>query len=120
MIDLTAPEALAVADIYEALDNGQSSEQILQIMRDSCTSRGVKLGNVAQYIRLSVTGKTKTPPLQVIMQVMGVDRVKKRLAMSIPKNIKEHIDWLSVAYGGINYEGYQAILNRSIVRYADA
>ena len=40
---------------------------------------GVKNGDVAMNLRVAMTGRTNTPDLYSIMQVMGADMVKSRI-----------------------------------------
>lgn len=49
--------------------------KIVQIASD----HGFKNGDVAMNLRVAVTGRSNTPDLYSIMQVMGYDRVKKRI-----------------------------------------
>jgi len=110
-----ANEALAVADIYDGLETvNWNEDDIFNLIRESCAANNVKLGAVAQYIRLSITGKSRTPALQTIMWVMGRDRVRNRLRMIA--DIKgDVVDVLSVLYGGMSIDGYEAIAARNIV-----
>ena len=41
--------------------------------------KGVKNGDVAMNLRVALTGRTNTPDLYSIMQVMGADRVISRI-----------------------------------------
>ena len=47
------------------------------------TARGVKNGDVAMNLRVSLTGRTNTPDLYSIMQVMGKQMVSERVEKAI-------------------------------------
>lgn len=47
------------------------------------TTRGVKNGDVAMNLRVALTGRTNTPDLYSIMQVMGKQMIQTRIAKAI-------------------------------------
>ncbi|MFQ6739577.1 MAG: hypothetical protein ACLRFJ_02840, partial [Alphaproteobacteria bacterium] len=47
------------------------------------TARGVKNGDVAMNLRVALTGRTNTPDLYSVIQVMGENMVKARIQQAI-------------------------------------
>ena len=56
---------------------GHNVEQSLRAWSDA---QGMKFGNVAQPIRLAMTGKTASPPLFHIIWYLGKEQFAKRIA----------------------------------------
>ncbi|NLD62083.1 glutamate--tRNA ligase [Candidatus Sumerlaeota bacterium] len=56
---------------------GHNVEQSLRVWSDA---QGMKFGNVAQPIRLAMTGKTASPPLFHIIWYLGKEQFAKRIA----------------------------------------
>jgi glutamyl-tRNA synthetase len=52
-------------------------------LRDLAEKSGIKLKNIAQAIRIALTGKTVSPGLFEIMRVLGKERVEKRLKKAL-------------------------------------
>jgi len=61
----------------------QFSETDLEtLFRDLSEKHQVKLGKIAQPVRLALTGRTASPGLFEIMDILGKDRVLRRLAQA--------------------------------------
>ncbi len=56
-----------------------SKEAIHEVLQATAESQGLKLGKLAQPVRVAVTGGTISPPLDVTMVLIGRDRVLERL-----------------------------------------
>jgi glutamyl-tRNA synthetase len=54
-------------------------EAIHQVIIAVAESLGVKLGKVAQPIRVAMTGNTMSPPIDVTLELLGKEKVLKRL-----------------------------------------
>ncbi len=65
-----------------------SREHIEEVIKSYAAESALKLGDVAQPLRLAVTGRTVSPGLFEIMEILRKDRVIKRLENAI-KYIKE-------------------------------
>lgn len=65
----------------QAIENLASwnDESLHQIIEDTAKRFNVKLGKVAQPIRVAVTGSTVSPPLNVTLRLIGKQRILKRL-----------------------------------------
>ena len=60
-----------------------SQKPIEEVIKSYATGSALKLGDVAQPVRLAVTGRTVSPGLFEIMEILGKDRVIKRLENAI-------------------------------------
>ena len=60
-----------------------SQKAIEEAIKSYATGSALKLGDVAQPVRLAVTGRTVSPGLFEIMEILGKDRVIKRLENAI-------------------------------------
>lgn len=63
--------------------NHWESESIHQIIIRTAETLGVKLGKVAQPIRIAVSGSTVSPPIDVTLKLLGKERVLERLSRAI-------------------------------------
>jgi len=59
------------------------AESIHQIIINTAESLEIKLGKVAQPIRVAVTGGTVSPPIDITLQLIGKNRVRQRLDNAI-------------------------------------
>ena len=56
-----------------------SKESIHQVLANTAEIHGLKLGQLAQVVRIGVTGGTISPPIDVTMMLIGQKRVVERL-----------------------------------------
>jgi glutamyl-tRNA synthetase len=85
------PEAFAkniTADVKPALITVQAGlemltdwnkEPIHQVIVDTAEKLGVKMGKIAQPLRVAVTGDTVSPPIDITLQLLGKENVLARL-----------------------------------------
>ncbi len=66
----------AFLETYDAADDKDSWWAKIVAVAEKC---GIKNGDVAMNLRVALSGRTNTPDLYSIMNVMGGDRVKKRI-----------------------------------------
>lgn len=59
--------------------NPWNKESIHQIIKDISEKLNMKMGNIAQPLRVAVTGDTISPPIDVTLALLGRERVIKRL-----------------------------------------
>ena len=80
------PEALAplkmVREKLAVLTEWQP-EPIHQVVIDTADALEIKLGKVAQPIRVAMTGDAMSPPIDVTLQLIGKERVLARLDRAI-------------------------------------
>jgi len=70
-----------VEDLEEIpLENEKKFEEYF---RELSEKSGIKLKNIAQAVRIALTGKTVSPSLFEIMKVLGKERVEKRLKRAL-------------------------------------
>jgi glutamyl-tRNA synthetase len=78
----------ALAPLERIIENIRAMETLdherLEIMfRNTAEQLGVKLVNVAQPVRVALTGRTASPGLFEIMDILGKEQVLKRLSRAI-------------------------------------
>lgn len=56
-----------------------TKEAIHGVLASTAEANGLKIGKLAQPIRIAVTGGTVSPPIDLTMQVLGKDKVVERL-----------------------------------------
>lgn len=56
-----------------------TKENIHQAVNDTATRLGLKLGKIAQPLRIAVTGNTISPPIDITLSLMGKKKVLERL-----------------------------------------
>lgn len=80
-----ATALMMVHDKLQTLQTLQTwtKEAIHEVLATSADANGLKLGKLAQPIRVAVTGGTVSPPLDITLQLIGKERVMKRLAAAI-------------------------------------
>lgn len=66
------------AHVKNILDRNLLTEETL---KDYASSNGLKFGDLAQVIRVALTGKTISPSIFEIIEILGEDEVLKRLKM---------------------------------------
>jgi len=84
---LNLTSAALVAEFGEALGKLRAFEvagpvtaqAFKQFMDDWCRDRGIVFKDVAQAIRVALTGRSASPPLDEVMSVLGIARTVERL-----------------------------------------
>jgi glutamyl-tRNA synthetase len=61
-----------------------TAPQLEQALRDLATARGVKAGTLIHATRVCVTGRTVSPGLFEVLELLGRDRVLARLTAALP------------------------------------
>jgi glutamyl-tRNA synthetase len=78
---LLTPEAKArLADLAQFLTDAPWERADLEAwLRDYAEVKGVKLGQIAQPLRVALTGSTQSPPIDAVLAALGrteaVDRI---------------------------------------------
>jgi glutamyl-tRNA synthetase len=78
----TLPCLKDVRDAFEALD-GFTHEGLERAFKSVMEKHGLKLGKVAQPVRVSMTGKTESPGIFEVLEVVGREKALKRLDRAI-------------------------------------
>lgn len=80
-IDLSAHKELLhkTAQALETV-NDWVADEIGRVMQEVCESEGAKPRDYFQYIRVAVTGRKVSPPLNESMQILGKDTCLRRLS----------------------------------------
>ena len=77
------PEIIPVVEAFkqslEKLDSW-TDEALHQVIENTAKQFDLKLGKIAQPIRVAVTGSTVSPPLNVTLRLIGKTRTLKRIA----------------------------------------
>ena len=60
-------------------------ENVHRLIQQLSETRGEPLVKVAQPIRVALTGRTVSPPIDEVMEVLGKERVIQRLQKAIEK-----------------------------------
>ncbi|MFN4197055.1 MAG: glutamate--tRNA ligase, partial [Caldimicrobium sp.] len=70
-----------LSEILKDIDNlnFEDEKEMEDYFRKFSERRGIKLKDLAQAIRVALTGKTVSPPLFEVMKLLGKERVKNRL-----------------------------------------
>ena len=71
-----------VRTAFEALGDF-GAESIETSLRELCERKSVKFKNVAQPLRVAMTGTTVSPPIQDTLAVLGRDRVLARIDIAL-------------------------------------
>ncbi len=79
-----APVLSSLRDELTALSKWDK-ESIHKAIVDVSEKAGVKMGKVAQPLRVAVTGDTISPPIDITLELLGQKRTLARLANSIDK-----------------------------------
>lgn len=85
-LKILRPEILPILEqIYKEMAALKSWEKELihQVILDTAEESGLKLGKVAQPIRLALTGGSVSPPLDITLQLLGQKRSIERLGRAI-------------------------------------
>ncbi len=78
----TLPVLEAARAAYEQL-SGWDKETIHQVIKDLVTATNLKMGKVAQPLRVAVTGSTMSPSIDVTLMLIGKQRVLARIDQAI-------------------------------------
>ncbi len=76
------PESRSTLKDMESLLGGlqdHSAASLEDAVRNWCTEKDLKLGKVAQPLRIALTGRKASPPIFEVMEILGPDRVRERL-----------------------------------------
>lgn len=68
-----------VHTVYSGIENW-TKDHIHQVVLDTAENMDIKLGKVAQPIRVAVTGNTISPPIDETLYLLGKDKTIERLA----------------------------------------
>ena len=85
-LKILRPEILPILEqIYKEMAALKTWEKELihQVILDTAEESGLKLGKVAQPIRLALTGGSVSPPLDITLQLLGQKRSIERLGRAI-------------------------------------
>jgi glutamyl-tRNA synthetase len=80
------PALAAAAERLDALGEWQR-ESIHAVIEELATALGVKMGAVAQPLRVAVTGTTISPPIDLTLHLLGRDKTRARIDRALA-----HID----------------------------
>ena len=78
------PALIAIRDGLIQL-NDWNKEAIHQVIVDTAAKLDVKLGKIAQPVRVAVTGDTVSPPIDITLVLLGKARTTERLSAAIDK-----------------------------------
>jgi glutamyl-tRNA synthetase len=83
--NLTPDIAPALEQVLKALKTLEhwKAEAIHGVINDSAEALQLKLGKIAQPIRVAVTGNTVSPPLDITLELLGQARTVRRLEEAI-------------------------------------
>lgn len=70
--------------------DGLSPEGIESVFQKICTEEGVKLGEVAQPVRVALTGSHSSPGIFEVIAIMGKDKTIRRLQQGIDYISQKH------------------------------
>ena len=71
---------LRAADALEALRNGPwTADRLLACLKEVAETRGLKLGDAMQPIRVALTGSTVSEPVNELLEVVGPERSLARM-----------------------------------------
>lgn len=76
---LTPDNLPLLAQMREALKTPQTAEGFESLLRGLAEEKGVKLGAVAQPLRVALTGQTASPGLFEILEILGPDKTLARI-----------------------------------------
>jgi len=56
-----------------------------EMFKEIVVRKNIKLGAIAQAVRVAITGKSVSPGIYEVMRILGKEEVLKRLARAIKK-----------------------------------
>ncbi len=82
---LTSEVIPALRAIEKALEglSDWSKEAIHQVVTDTAASLDIKMGKIAQPLRVAVTGDTVSPPIDMTLVLLGKEKTLARLATAL-------------------------------------
>jgi glutamyl-tRNA synthetase len=90
-----APESLDLLEELLSVLTGAkvfTKDGLERILATFIETQGIKLGVIAQPLRVALTGTTVSPGIFEVMEVMGRDMVLQRLSKAIAHGLKRHAD----------------------------
>lgn len=79
-----APSLKEFADMVEA-ESDFSKETLEHMLHDLIQRQGVKMGKVAQPLRVALTGRTVSPGIYEVMALLGKDRTIQRIRDAVER-----------------------------------
>ena len=82
------PEALPVLKQAKALITGESvweKEKVHQLVQNLAETRGEPLVKIAQPIRVALSGRAASPPIDEVMEILGKEEVIRRIESAIKR-----------------------------------
>ncbi len=79
-----APSLKEFADMVEA-ESDFSKETLEHMLHDLIQRQGVKMGKVAQPLRVALTGRTVSPGIYEVMALLGKDRTIQRIRAAVER-----------------------------------
>jgi glutamyl-tRNA synthetase len=79
--DIIEPLAMLTEKLETAKDLTQETQEIL--FKEVLETTGIKFGKIAQPVRLALTGKTASPGIFEMIEILGKERVISRLKQAI-------------------------------------
>lgn len=72
--------------LYKAFSelNAWSPEQIHAVIESVATTLNIKMGQVAQPLRIAATGGSVSPPIDVTLSLLGKKKVLERIQLALP------------------------------------
>jgi glutamyl-tRNA synthetase len=77
-----APTLQEFADLVEA-ESEFSKETLEQVLHDLIERQGLKMGKMAQPLRVALTGRTVSPGIYEVMALLGKDRTLQRIRAGV-------------------------------------
>jgi len=81
--DIKEPLELLLARLGGTPEVGEKGLE--EIFKDIAGAKNLKLGAIAQAVRVALTGKSVSPGIYEVMRILGRDEVLKRLAKAVKK-----------------------------------
>ena len=79
-----APTLQEFADLVEA-ESEFSKEILEQVLHGLIERRGLKMGKLAQPLRVALTGRTVSPGIYEVMALLGKDRTLQRIQAGVDR-----------------------------------
>ena len=82
-----APVLKEFADLIEA-EPDFSKETLEDLLKDLIERQGLKMGKIAQPLRVALTGRTVSPGIYDVMALLGKDRTLQRIRAGVDRALK--------------------------------
>jgi hypothetical protein len=69
-------------DVFD-LDHRLGKDDVTKFLKPMAEKRGVKIGHIAQPLRIALTGSENSPPMHDVMNILGKERVLGRIDRAI-------------------------------------